>query len=200
LVVLLVKIAADGVLEYDELQILADWLNAHNHLDVPAVKYLIELMLRMCQDGELRKQEIFELQLAIERVLPKQFRERVTEARKAIHYDQPASQAQLDLIEQVTKSRPTGLSRRQASEILDGVFSSATNRQIMFLRFWGRLDLVSRARQEISDWMDEFTAADPARWSAWSLFKAESGDDGSQRDPSWVPVGVGSQYLRRVSR
>jgi hypothetical protein len=200
LVVLLVNIASDGVLEHEELQKLTDWLNTNSHLDVPAVRFLVDLMVRICEDGKLAVEEVFEIQLAIERILPKEYRTQVTDARKAAYYDQPASENQLDAIQSFTRNRPAGLTRREASEMLDNLFENPppSNRQIMLLRFWNRMDLVNSSRHEISEWIDAFTSADHARWLAWSLFKEEYGDDGSQRDPSFVPVGIGERYLERV--
>jgi hypothetical protein len=201
-VVMLVNIASDGVLGYEELQKLTDWLNRHIHLDVPAVKFMVDLLLRVCADGKITDEEIFEVQLGIERVLPKDYRSQITEARKAAYYDQPASANQLGAIEDITHQRPIGLSRRQASEMLDRLFTDppASNRQIMFLRFWNRTDLATKSRREISFWMSSFIEADQAHWLAWDLFKAECGDDGSQRDPSFVPIGVGEAYLEKVYR
>lgn len=199
-VVLLVRIASDGVLEYDELRKLTDWLNAHVHLEVPAVKFMVDLMLRVCADGKITDEEMFEIQLAIERVLPKEYRTQITEARKTAYYSQPASQNQLDAIAAMTHERPVGLSRREASEMLDRLYADppASNRQLMLLRFWNRMDLATKSRREVSDWIDGFTQADHARWLAWDLFKDECGDDGSQRDPSFVPIGAGERYLRKV--
>lgn len=199
-VVVLANIASDGALGYEDLQKLTDWLNSHTRLDVPAVKFMIDLMLRVCADGKITEEEVFEVQLGIERVLPKEYRTRIAEARKAVYYDQPASANQLDAIEGITHQRPNGLSRREASEMLDQLYANppASNRQIMFLRFWNRLDLATKSRREISEWMDAFIRADQARWLAWDLFKDEHDDDGSQRDPSFVPVGAGERYLEQV--
>lgn len=122
-VVLLVNIASDGVLEYEELQKLTDWLNNYVHLEVPAVKFMVDLMVRVCADGKITDEEIFEIQLGIERVLPKEYRTQITDARKAAYYDQPASANQLDTIESITHERPVGLSRREASEMLDRLFT-----------------------------------------------------------------------------
>jgi hypothetical protein len=201
-VVLLVNIASDGVLEYEELHKLTEWLNGHVHLDVPAVKFMVNLMLRVCADEKVTEEEIFEIQLGIERVLPKEYRAKIAETRKKVYYDQPASANQLDYLESLTHQRPVGLSRRDASEMIDALVDDppASNRQVMFLRFWNRMDLAIKSRREISAWMDSFIEADYARWLAWDLFKEECGDDGSQRDPSFVPIGAGDKYLGKVSK
>ena len=199
-VVLLVNIASDGSLSHEDLQKLTDWLNAHAKLEVPAVRFMVDLMIRICADGKLTDEEIFEVQLGIERVLPKEFRTKVAETRKSAYYNQPASEDQLDTIENIIHRRPEGLSRRQASEMLDELFKNppTSNRQIMFLRFWNRMDLATKSRREISEWMDSFIKADRARWLAWDLFEEGCDDDGSHRDPSFVPVGAAGKYLRKV--
>jgi hypothetical protein len=201
-VVLLVNIASDGVLEYEELQKLTDWLNAHAHSEVPAVRFMIDLMVRVCADGKITNEEIFEIQLGIERILPKEYRIKITDARKAVYYRQPASDNQLDAIESMSHQRPVGLTRREASEMIEQLYTKppASNRQLMFLRFWNRMDLATKSRRDISEWMDAFIQADHARWLAWDLFKNETGDDGSQRDPSFVPIGAAENYLKMVNQ
>ena len=199
---LLIKIAADGVLEYDELQMLTDWLNAHADSEIRGIQFMIELMLHVCAAGKMTQAENFEIQLGIERVLPKQFREQIAHKRKLAYYGDHATENQLDVLEQATKSRPVGLTRGQASEAITRLFNdqTASNRQIMFLRFCDRLDLVAKSRSEIASWMDNFIHEDYARWQAWELFKTEYTDDGSQRDPSFVPIGCCSKYLEKVNR
>jgi hypothetical protein len=98
----------------------------------------------------------------------------------------------------MTNKRPIGLSRGQASEMMEN--PPASNRQIMFLRFWNKMDLVNRSRHEISEWMDAFINEDRTRWMAWDLYKNESHDDGTQHDPSSVPIGAGEKYLKKILR
>jgi hypothetical protein len=197
-VVLLSKIASDGILEYEEVQALAEWLNGHSHSQVPAIQFMFDLMLRISTHGKLEGEETFEIQLAIERVLPKEFRTQISEARKKAYYSQPASQQQLDVIEQITNIRRAGLTRVEASDLIQN--PPASNRQIMFLRFWNRLDMASQSRHEICDWMDAFISENRARWTAWDLYKRDSHDDGTQHDPSSVPIGAGEKYLEKAYR
>jgi len=197
-VVLLSKIASDGILEYEELQTLVEWLNGHSHSQIPAIQFMFDLMLRISTHGKIEEEETFEIQLAIERALPKEFRTQISEARKKAYYNQQASQRQLDAIEQITNKRVSGLTRGEASEIIQN--PPASNRQIMFLRFWNRMDLINRSRHEISDWMSVFINEDQARWAAWDLYKIESRDDGTQHDPSSVPIGAGEKYLQKAHR
>lgn len=71
----------------------------------------------------------------------------------------------------------------------------ASQRQIMFLRFWGRPDLANRSRAEVTAWMTRFIDVDERRKHAWNMYKLEVGDDGSQGDPIRVPIGIGERYL-----
>lgn len=198
---LLLRIASDGTLDRADLEALTDWLNAHNESAVPAVKFLFDLLMRICADGRITDEEVFEIQLAIERILPKDFRAMVTGKRKEAYYSQSASEAQLNLIAQQTGTRPDGLTRAQASEAIEANFSNprASNRQLMFLRFWNQMDVAQYDRRQIAEWMDNFIAADHRRWAAWNLYKEVIDDDGGQNDPTLVPLGEYVNYLPQVS-
>jgi hypothetical protein len=65
----------------------------------------------------------------------------------------------------------------------------------MFLRFWGRVDLIKLSRDEISAWMTDFIDEDERRRNAWNRYKRDIGDDGTQRNPEIIPIGIGSKYL-----
>jgi hypothetical protein len=157
-------------------------------------------MLHICADGQISSEDLFDLQLGIERVVLKGFRESISRSRKSVLYKQPATDRQLEILGWYLKPLPQGLTRGEASDLITEFMANppATNRQVMFLRFWGRTDLVALNRNQISEWMSEFIDSDPRRIDAWSLFKAENEDDGSQRDPSWVPIGVAQEYYSRV--
>jgi len=195
---LLISIASDGVITYEEVQALAEWLNENKTLEPPAIRFMFDLLVNICNDGELSSEDICDIQLAIERVLPKTFREKIKEKRKEVYYNGPASSEQIELIERLTKKPATLMSRREASEFIERSFNQPSNRQLMLLRFWNRMDLADKTRSEVSEWIDEFTQDNQERWEAWSLFKDEIEDDGGQNDPSIVPIGAGERYLRKV--
>lgn len=202
LVPLLIRISADGVMEYEEMSELANWLNRHTKSEIPGIQYLFSIMLKISADGQLTNDEIFELQLAIERVLPKKFRDRISLRRQEAFYDQPASDRQVSFLTELIHSVPVGITRREASALITRYTENppASNRQVMFLRFWGRPDLVTHSRHAVSSWMDGFISEDYGRMLAWNLFKEESGDDGQQGDPQRVPVGIAEDYYARAMR
>ena len=72
-----------------------------------------------------------------------------------------------------------------------------TPRQMMILRFWNRMDLAQSSKEEVSDWLSQFYEQDPRRKEAWETYKHDSADDGSQHDPSCVPLGAGEHYLQQ---
>jgi hypothetical protein len=138
--------------------------------------------------------------LGIERVLPPSTRTEIRRNRLALippPLPEPATERQRDYIHILGGYAPPGLSKWDASELIDQLKQSppASPRQIMFLRFWGQTDLIGRSRDEVTAWMSEFIDQDERRKHAWNRYKDEIGDDGSQRDPSFVPIGIGPNYL-----
>jgi len=119
-----------------------------------------------------------------------------------------ATEKQLQFIRDLGGNPPAGLSRAGAEELIPQLQakqyeSSAkqqppTPRQMMVLRFWNMLDLVQLSKWHVEKWQRQFYDEDPRRKAAWESFKAEKGDDGSQRDPSWVPLGAGESYLSKL--
>jgi hypothetical protein len=123
-------------------------------------------------------------------------------AMKEALWNQP-TEPQLNYIRNLGMIPPSGLTKETASHLIDQLLhqrNGASPRQMMVLRFWNRLDLVHRSKAEVTEWMNEFYDEEPRRKLAWEMFKAEYGDDGSQHDPSWVPVGAGFTYLEKAPR
>jgi len=196
---LLSEIGQDGILDYDELQKLSEFLNAHKHCDIPGVKFLFNLMIEVCSDQEITSEELVDIQLGIEKVLPPDYRSEIKRSRLTVAPPLPdaATERQLNYIQILGGNAPPGLTKWEASQLIAQLKwkPPASPRQIMFLRFWGRMDLVGHSRDEITDWMSQFIDEDERRRRAWNRYKQEINDDGSQRDPSFVPVGIGNSYL-----
>lgn len=78
---------------------------------------------------------------------------------------------------------------------------------MMVLRFWNRMDLAERDREEVSEWLDDWHESswmnEPSlrRLCAWELFKIDHPEFGSDGEgaPDAVPLGVGEEYLKRVA-
>lgn len=197
---LLQEIGKDGILEYEELERLSDFLNRNKNCEIPGVSFLFNLMVEVCRDQKITSEELVEIQLGIERVLPPATRAEIKRSRIALippPLPEPATERQLEYIRILGGTPPTNLSKWDASELIDQLKQSppASPRQIMFLRFWGRLDLIGCSRNEVTEWMSAFIDEDERRKRAWNRYKEQIGDDGSQRDPSFVPIGIGANYL-----
>jgi hypothetical protein len=80
---LTVRIASDGKLELAEIKELRRWLlsNKENQR-LPAIAYLHDIMSRITADGVIDRDELIELHLAIERVIPTSHRTPIVQARK----------------------------------------------------------------------------------------------------------------------
>jgi hypothetical protein len=80
---LTVRIATDGKLDLSEIKELLRWLRANKeNTPIAAVGYLYDIMARVAADGVIDRDELIELHLAIERVIPTAHRPLVVEARK----------------------------------------------------------------------------------------------------------------------
>lgn len=246
--------STDGIITEDGVRRLNGWLDKQAGSDILAISFLLQISDRILRKGKVTTARAFEMQFAIERVLPASIREEFKKVRQDAWVHSPlkpkASQAQLEYIrslggnplpglntseaslliesllqhatpaseQRATEKQmeyirilganpPPGLSKADASSLIEELHAkrreaSAKNqppssRQIMVLRFWNRLDLAQSSKWEVEQWLDQFYAEDPRRKEAWTEFKLENGDDGSQRDPSWVTIGLGDSYLSK---
>lgn len=197
---LLSDLGQDGILEYEELERLSDFLNRNKDCNIPGLVFLFNLMIEVCEDQKIAAEELVEIQLGIERVLPPSTRAEIRRNRLALippPLPEPATERQLDYIHILGGSPSPGLSKWDASELIDQLKQNPppSPRQIMFLRFWGQTDLIGQSRDEVTAWMSEFIDQDERRKHAWNRYKDEIDADGSQRDPSFVPIGIGPNYL-----
>ena len=123
--------------------------------------------------------------------------------------EQSATDKQIQYIRELGGNTPVGLSKADASTLIKQLQAKQresfakgeppTPRQIMVLRFWNRMDLSQSSKWEVEQWLNQLYNDDPRRKAAWETFKLENGDDGSQHDPSWVPLGASESYLSNPS-
>jgi len=120
-----------------------------------------------------------------------------------------ATEKQFQYIRDLGGNPPAELSRADAEMLIPQLQAKQheslareqmpTPRQIMILRFWNRMDLAQSSKWEVEQWLSQFYGEDSRRKAAWETFKLETGDDGSQHDPSCVPLGAGESYLNKLS-
>lgn len=80
---LTVRIAMDGELDLDEIKTLRAWLLANEaNTQIAAIGYLRDIMTCVAADGVIDRDELIELHLAVERVVPPSHRPPIVEARK----------------------------------------------------------------------------------------------------------------------
>ncbi len=83
LLALIVSITTDGKLDLEEIVALRKWLRANKDNEtVSAIPYLHDIMTRITSDGVIDRDELLELHLAIERVIPTAQRTDIIQARK----------------------------------------------------------------------------------------------------------------------
>ena len=136
-------------------------------------------------------------------------REEASEMIGKLLHSTKATGRQMEYIRSLGGDPSPGLSRAEAEELIPQLQARQyqtsaqqqppTQRQMMVLRFWNRTDLAQTSKWEVEQWLNKFYDEDSSRRKAWELFKVEAGDDGSQHDPSSIPLGAGENYLKRVS-
>lgn len=207
LVDLINKIGEDSTITIDEVsELLSAVSDPGPYSSMAGSSYLREVIHQIIEDGKIDRFEQERLRLAMARVLPKQIREefeisfpadiKANAGHRPPWHNDPATERQLSFMLSLEIAFHPSITKGEASELisetLDKQNASASERQVMVLRFWDRLDLASHTKQEICDWMDAWYAEDPMRKSAWEEWKAQAIDD---RD---VPIGSGPIWLERV--
>lgn len=151
----------------------------------------------------------------MERVVPKSGRMRLTELLSGLGLpsqgddddgptssgdwrSDPATARQLAYVRDLGGRADAQMTKGRASAIIDDLLERRppTPRQHMLLRFYDRLDLRTKTKEEVSVWVDSLYIRDEAYERAWHIFKTEIGDDGSIRDPEVVPIGAYRKYMR----
>jgi hypothetical protein len=99
LINLLAAISDDGLITLQEVRQLDGWLTNNADTEIPAFYFLGRLAKDILADGKVTTEEAYELQLAIERVVPKEIRDDLKEKRRTAYYNSPASQNQIEYLQ-----------------------------------------------------------------------------------------------------
>lgn len=205
----LLAICHDGEISLDEVQSLHLILR-DGPREVNAIPFLFAITSAVLLDGQIDRLEQHRLRVGIERVVPKSVRLSIAEMleRFGLPVDDedepwigwrsdPITARQLEYIRDLGGVASESMTKGQASRLIDQLLERRppSPRQMMVLRFFDRLDVAERTKEEVSAWLDEFYREDEARERAWDRFKLDIGDDGTIRDPSVVPLGAFRSYL-----
>ncbi len=147
LIALLVETEKDGFVADDAACKLVAWLEGKNNSEIPAFNFLLETARAVLACGELTTRTIpeidiaLELQLAIERVLPKQVRDPIkakrVEAVNRMRDKVPASKGVLDYIRELGGTPRYGMTASEAEELKEELYHQPTTRQLEYIRALG---------------------------------------------------------------
>lgn len=201
----------DGDISLEEVFALRSLLSEGPD-QMPAVRFLRGKVAAVLANGALEQAEVHALRLAMERVVPKDVRARVTELLSSIGLpssfevregsggwrEDPMTERQRDFIVKLSGEPPPEMTKGDASDLIEDLLERrpATTRQRMLLRFFDREEMADRPLEEISQFIDELFYTNDAYESAWLRFKASVGDDRTVNDLNDVPKGGYRQFLR----
>src|ERR1039458_6580607 len=143
LIVLLVEIEKDGFITDYGARRLNEWLEAKYNSEIPAFHFLLDTSKLVLANGELTTRTIpeimiaLELQVAIERVLPKQIREPIVakriEIEAQLRNNVPAGKGLLDRIRELGGKPPPGITAAEAYELKEKLYHQPTEKQLEYI-------------------------------------------------------------------
>lgn len=211
LVALIDKIGADNDITLDEVSELLSAVGDRGPLShISGAAYLNEIILQVIEDGKIEPYEFEKLRAAMARVLPKKKRDEFTrnfgpiaDTRRPAgswHFD-PVTEKQIEFMIKLGVPVNPSMTKGEASELISDALerkeSGVSERQMMILKFWNKLELSSLNRRQVSDWMDEWYAEDARRREAWERYKESvNGVENLDR----IALGEGYRWLSELDQ
>jgi hypothetical protein len=210
---LLLDICHDGILKIDEVERL-HMLLRNDVAGMPSVDYLRSITREIVADGSVDEVESYRLKKAILRVAPKGVRGVFADHLSQIGLPDPAeplgqprwrfdeaTERQLDLIVRLGGQTSPKMSKGDASDEIERLLENRgpSARQIMVLRFFDRMDLLSTTKDEVCLWMDTAFHENPRLELAWAAYKRETAMDPRDVDYAKIPIGEYRKYIKKQS-
>lgn len=161
LIALLVEIEKDGIVTDQGANRLNEWLKLQSGSEVIGIRFLSDKVNSILDYGELTTEtasglEIaIDLQVAIERVLPKHIREPILKKRHAVVEELqsklPASKEMIALIRQIGGKPWKGISRGEASDLKYKLWHKPSDSQLSYIRQLGGDPSPGITREEASE-------------------------------------------------
>ncbi|MEN0109573.1 MAG: HIRAN domain-containing protein [Planctomycetota bacterium] len=111
------SITEDGRLDLDEIKLLWRWLRKNSTAEVAAVPYLLEILDRITTDRIIDSDELHELHLAVERVIPKTHRQPAIDARTRREFAKKEKNKELKRREKAIATERKQLERQYVNRI-----------------------------------------------------------------------------------
>ena len=147
LIALLIEIEEDGFITDLGARRLSAWLEAKQDSEIPAFRFLLDTSRLVLAAGEISTRTVpeimiaLELQVAIERVLPKQIREPIvakrTQVEAQLRNNVPAGKGLLDRIRELGGKPPQGITAAEAYELKETLYHQPTEKQLEYIRALG---------------------------------------------------------------
>jgi hypothetical protein len=197
----------DGRISLGEIESLHTFL-LENPSDISAAVLLRAQTREMLSDNQIDPLDEYNLKTYFVRITPKVFRGIIETHLESIGLpvsahgslswkNDRATARQIDYIIALGGKPSLDLTKGKASRLIDALLERRppTPRQVMLLRFFNRLDLLDKNKDEVSEYIDGLFHFDTKYELAWARFKRETGQSRFNMDPSTVPIGACRQYM-----
>ena len=160
LIRLLSEIVKDGLVTEEGFHRLEEWLDGRSEPEVPAVGFLARLASEKQGKGEFTLEDAFDLESAVERVLPKHVREGFTPNRPDLWPLQPATESQIQYIYNLGGTPGPNITKQEAAALIkqlqEQLRPRATEKQLAFIRELGGRpppNISKRSASELIDYL-----------------------------------------------
>ncbi len=161
LIGLLIEIEKDGFITDQGARRLNEWMELKSDCEILAFRFLSDKVKNILSYGKLTIDtasgiEIaLDLQVAIERVLPKHIREPILEKRRLVveefQNNLPATKEMIALIRQLGGKPPPGISHGEAYDLKEKLWHSPSDKQLSYIRGLGGNPPSDITREEASE-------------------------------------------------
>jgi len=176
LVGLLIEIERDGFVTEQGVRRLNEWLESKADSKITAILFLLDISREALSCGKLTNNAAFEIQLAIERILPKHIREPIVGKRREVEKNLPASEKTIAHIKELGGNPPPGITRWEGFDLEESLSDPATENQIAYIRRLGGNPSPTIQFQEASDLIEKLLCSTKATQNQLDYIRSLGGN------------------------
>jgi hypothetical protein len=163
LVNVLSEIVRDGLATEEGFRRLQQWLGERPDGQLPAMDFLSRVVGERASKPEFTTRDLFELQFAVERVLPHPLRDRVAAKRQWAWWKARATENQVESLHNLGGTPAAGMTKEEAPALIEQLQPRPTEKQLDYIRDLGGTAPPGISGGQASDLIDRLLAEAEAR-------------------------------------